>query len=88
MNKYTIIAITEWEEDTYEEMADSGHISDGDIMRKKLGEFVDKIDNDNWPGLPFTCEADNEDDAVAEYNRQCCDGDYYKAAEAEFEEVD
>ena len=85
MSKYTITAITEWEEDAYEEMADSGHISDGDIMRLKLDEYERKVERDEWPGLPFTCDADDAEDAVEKYNRRCCGGDYYKAVEAEFE---
>lgn len=84
--KYIICAITDWEKDEYAMMGDSGHISDGDIKRKELEEYEQKVENNEWPGLPFKCEADSEEDAVDQYNEACCGGDYYKATEAEFEE--
>lgn len=84
--KFTIAEITDWEEDACEEMGDSGHMSDGDIMRLKLEEYERKVEGNEWPGLPFTCEADSEEEAIEKYNERHCDGDYYKASGAEFEE--
>lgn len=84
--KYKILEITDWEKDVTEEMADSGHMSDGDIMRLELEEYERKIENSEWPGLPFVCEAENEADAIDKYNEKFCDGDYYKATGADFDE--
>jgi hypothetical protein len=83
--KYKILEITDWEKDVTEEMADSGHISDGDIMRLELEEYEKKIENGEWPGLPFVCEAKSESDAIDKYNEKFCDGDYYRATDADFD---
>lgn len=83
--KVTIIAITNWERDEYEIVASSGHMSDGDIMRLELEEYETKVENENWPGIPFRCEAVNAEDAIDQYNQANCRFDYYKATEAEFE---
>lgn len=83
--KYKILEITDWEEDVTEEMADSGHISDGDIMRLKLEEYEEKIENGEWPGLPFECESESEEEAIDMYNEEFCAGDYYKAIGADFD---
>ena len=81
---FKIVEINDWEEDVTEEMADSGHISDGDIMRLKLEEYEKKVEKGEWPGLPFVCEAESEEEAVDKYNATHCEYDYYKATEAEF----
>lgn len=86
MSKYTITAITDWWEDTAAEMGDASHVGDGDVMRLKLDEYERKVEENEWPGLPFTCEAESEDEAIEKYNNKHCDYDYYKAVEAEFEE--
>lgn len=83
--KYKILEITDWEEDVTEEMADSGHISDGDIMRLKLEEYEKKIEAEEWPGLPFECEAESEEEAIYKYNEKFCAVDYYKAIGADFD---
>ena len=49
-------------------------------------EYERKVEENEWPGLPFTCEAESEDEAIEKYNNKHCDYDYYKAVEAEFEE--
>ena len=86
--KYTITEIVDWEKDTREMDADYGHMSEGDIMRRELNEYEEKIENGKWPGLPFECEAEDEDEALEKYNDECCGGDYYKATEAEFADPD
>lgn len=86
--KYRINAITEWELDEYEMHADSGSLPDGRIARLQADEYEDKIEGGNWPGLPFECDADDEEEAVELYNDECCRGDYYKATEADIEELE
>lgn len=82
----TITEITGWLEDTAAEMGDASHMSDGDVMRLKLKEYERKVEGNEWPGLPFTCEAESEDEAIEKYNEEHCGSDYYKAVDAEFEE--
>lgn len=84
--KFTITEITEWDEDFHMEAGDACHMSDGDIMRLKLSEYERKIENHDWPGLPFTCEADSREDAIDKYNQKNCDRDYYLASDADFED--
>lgn len=84
--KFKITHIYGWEEDVHAEMGDCGHMSDGDIMRLKLEEYEKKVEQCEWPGLPFVCEAESEDEAIDKYNEANCELDYYKATEAEFED--
>lgn len=86
--KLIIVEITGWWEDTAAEMGDASHVGDGDVMRLKLEEYERKVEGGEWPGLPFTCEAGSEDEAVEKYNEEHCGSDYYKAVSAEFEEGD
>ena len=84
--KMTITEITGWWEDTAAEMGDASHVGDGDVMRLKLEEYERKVERGEWPGLPFTCEAEDEDEAIEKYNAEHCESDYYKAEAAEFVE--
>jgi len=84
--KMTITEITGWTEDVQAEMGDASHMGDGDVMRLKLEEYEKKVEGNEWPGLPFTCEAESEDEAIEKYNEEHCGSDYYKAESAEFEE--
>lgn len=84
MKKWTILAITDWCEDRQMEAGDACHMSEGDLMRLKLGEYERKVENRDWPGLPFTCEAESEDEAIEKYNDKFCYYDYYKAVDADF----
>lgn len=86
--KMTIIEITDWCEDTNMEAGDACHMSEGDVMRLKLEEYERKIEGGKWPGLPFTCTAEDADSAIQKYNDKFCDYDYYKAVDAEFAEDD
>ena len=85
LKKFKITSIYGWEEDRHMEDGDACHCSEGDVMRKRLHEYEEKVENDNWPGLPFECMAEDEDDAIRQYNDKYCDYDYFKATEAEFE---
>lgn len=82
---FAITKITEWYEDRHQEAGDACHMSEGDLMRGKLREYEEKIEGGIWPQLPYTCEAETEDDAIAIYNNKVCDAHYYKASNAEFE---
>ena len=86
--KFKIIEINDWTEDVQAEMGDSSHMSDGDIMRLKLEEYEEKVEQGKWPGLPFVCEAESEEEAVDKYNAAHCEYDYYKATEAGFEDLE
>ena len=84
--RWTILSITDWYEDLYLEAGDSSHMSKGDVMRVKLDEYEKKIEHNNWPGLPFTCTAEDADDAIQKYNDKFCEYDYYKAVNADFDD--
>ena len=86
MEKFTITEISEWELDTRTEQEYYGHVSCGDMMRQKLDEYEQKVELGEWPGLPFSCMASSKEEAIDKYNDTHCDGDYYKAVDAEFEE--
>lgn len=86
MKKFTITEISEWELDTRTEQGYYGHVSYGDMMRQKLSEYEQKVELGEWPGLPFSCMAYSKEEAIGKYNDTHCDGDYYKAVDAEFEE--
>ena len=84
---FRINEITQLEEDSRAMRGDVGHISDRDIQRWLEEERVKKIDNNECAGLPFICEAENEEEALEKYNEKYCEFDYLKATEAECEEV-
>lgn len=84
--KFKIIEIIDWTEDTHMELGDSCHMSEGDVLRHKLNEYEKKVENNEWPGLPFVCDAESEEEAVDKYNEVHCEYDYYKATEAGFED--
>ena len=86
MKKFTITEISEWELDSRTEQGYYGHVSCGDIMRQKLDEYEQKVERGEWPGLPFACMAYSKEEAIGKYNDTHCNGDYYKAVDAEFEE--
>jgi hypothetical protein len=39
-------------------------------------------------GLPFVCDASNEDEALEKYNAAYCEYDYMKASRCDWEKVD
>ena len=83
--KMKIIAIEDWELDEQEIAGDSSRMPDHEIDELKVDEYNRKIENGEWPDLPFECDAEDEEDAIEQYNSKCCRGDYYKATEAVFE---
>jgi len=83
--KMKIIEIDDWDLDEQEMAGDSSRMSDHEIDELKVDEYNRKIEGGEWPGLPFECDAEDEDEAIELYNARCCRGDYYKAASAVFE---
>ena len=56
-----------------------------DVQKLLEDEKVKKIDNGKAEGLPFVCEAENEEEALEKYNAEYCALDYLKATECEGE---
>ena len=86
MRKFTIVDIVDWEKDEWAMCGDEGHISKSEILELLAEETRTKIEDNEWPGLPFTCEAANKDHALEKYKRKFCEYDYIQPTEAEFEE--
>jgi len=84
--RYKIIEISSWVEDLHMEDGDACHMSEGDLMRRKLHEYEEKIENGKWPGLPFVCNAKNEEEAIEKYNAAHCKHDYYLADDVVMED--
>ena len=82
--KYTIIEVTDWVEDDALMAGDASHEGDRAVQSLLEEERVRKIDHGKADGLPFTCEAESEEEAIDKYNEQICDGDYLKAEAVEF----
>lgn len=86
--KITILKITNYEQNTSEMEYDEPHIGKNQVMRNFKEEVERKVENNEWEGLPFTCEADDIDEALDLYNNQFCKSEYLYATEAEYEEED
>ena len=88
MSKYfRINEITDWEEDYHKMEGDASHEGCREVQTLLEEERVKKIDNGEWEGLPFICEAENEIVALEKYNEKFCKNDYIKAVVADCEEV-
>lgn len=85
MAKFTITDITEWTRDDHEMAGDSCHMPESDVYYRLAAEMRKKVEEDEWPGLPFTCEAEDEDEALEKYRRKFCDGDYITPCDADIE---
>lgn len=88
MKKFTIVEITDWEKDSHMMAGDSCHMPESDILLRYANEYKEKVEEGKWPNLPFTCEAEDEDEALDKYNETCGRFDYIRAIDAEFEEED
>lgn len=82
--KYTITEVTDWVEDHAKIAGDASHEGDRAVDVLLEGERARKLDFGEAEGLPFTCEAESEEEAIDKYNEQICDGDYLKAEAVEF----
>jgi len=70
--KFTINDILEWEEDKAAAASIYSHEGEREYQRCLEAERVAKLDNKWTEGLPFTCEATDEDDAIEQYNEKYC----------------
>jgi len=70
--KITITEILESSEN--EDTAASIYSHEGmrEYQRCLEAERVEKIDEGRWPGLPFTCTAEDVDEAIEKYNEKFC----------------
>ena len=85
--KIKIIEIIEWEEDSRLIAGDASRNGDRAVERLVEEEKIKKIDNGIAEGLPFICDAEDEDDALEQYNNAICEYDYLKASACEFEKI-
>ena len=70
--KITITEILEWDEDQATAASIYSHEGEREYQRCLEAERVAKLDNEWTKGLPFTCEAENEDDAIEQYIEKYC----------------
>ena len=82
--KFIITEVLDWELDEHEMAGDSSRMPDHEIDELKVDEYNRKIEEGDWPDLPYECDAEDEEDAIEQYNSDCCRGDYYKATEVVF----
>jgi hypothetical protein len=66
---------------------DASHEGDRAVQRLLEAERDKKIDEGNWDGLPFVCEAEDIEEAIEKYNDAHCEYDYIKATDCDWEEV-
>lgn len=83
--KITITDITDHWKDEQMMDGDASHEGWGAVNTLYAEEYERKVENNEWEGLPFTCEADTIDEAIDQYNETVCGCDYIKAAEADYE---
>ena len=87
MAKFTVVEITDWWRDDHEMAGDGCHMPESDILYRLAKETEEKVEDGKWPGLPFTCEAEDEEEALEKYRLKFCDGDYIIPIDADIEKV-
>lgn len=86
--KIKITEITEWEKDERLMEGDASHEGDTSVQ-ELVGEEEEEKQYGEWTkGLPFVCEAEDEEEALQKYNDEICEYDYLKAVGCEWEEVE
>ena len=85
--KIKITDIIEWTEDIALTAGDASHNGNRAVQHLLEEERMQKIDNNKALGLPFICDAENEDDALEKYNNAHCKYDYLKAIECDWERI-
>jgi hypothetical protein len=86
--KIKITDITEWSEDTALVAGDASHNGYDDVSSLLEEEIAKKVKSDELAkGLPFVCDASNEDEALEKYNAAYCEYDYMKASKCDWEEM-
>lgn len=85
---YQITDILEWDICRSEIAADCSHTGENySIALGEAEEMCAELRMNGGEGLPFVCEAEDEEDALAQYNEQFYCGEYVQAAKAEIEEL-
>lgn len=88
MAKFKIVEITEWWKDERLIEGDASH-EGWRAVTELVEEEEDEKQNGEWTkGLPFVCEAEDEEEAIQKYNDEICEYDYLKAIGCEWEEVE
>lgn len=86
--KIKIIDIIEWSEDTALVMGDASHNGYDNVNSLLEEEIAKKVKScELAKGLPFVCEANDEDEALEKYNAAYCEYDYMKASRCDWEEM-
>ena len=83
--KITITDITDWEKDYAKIAGDMSHEGDAPVEGLVAEEMEKKVENNDWTGLPFICEANNIDEAINIYNSTCNEFGYIRALNADYE---
>ena len=83
--KITITNIIDHREDEHQMDGDASHEGWASVNELYAAEDRRKVKNNEWDGLPFTCEADTIDQAIDKYNEAVCEYDYIKAVDADYE---
>ena len=86
--KITITGITDHCKDEQIMDGDASHEGWASVNELYAAEYRHKVENNEWEGLPFTCEAATVADAIDRYNDKFCEYDYIKAAGADSETED
>lgn len=88
MKHYKITDITEWDVDRAMIEGDSSHTGENyNILLGEAEEKVEKLKEQGGAGLPFVCEAEDEDEALDKYNEAHYRDEYVKAAVADITEL-
>lgn len=85
---FKILDITEWDICRSEIAADCAH--NGENYNIALGEAEERLtwlEMEGGDGLPYVCEAEDIDEAIAKYNENFQCGEYVQAVKADFEEI-
>lgn len=88
MSKFKITEILEWDICRSEIEGDCSHT--GENYNIELGhaeEMRDELKESGGAGLPFVCEAEDADEALAKYNEEHYCGEYVQAVKADIVEL-
>ena len=88
MARFRIYGITDWEKDEHMMEGDMSHMPEHDVLRLYADEYEKKVENDDWPNIPFECEAKDEDEALEKYQSEVCEYDYIIPTGADIERID
>lgn len=90
--KVRITAITSWFEDECLVAGDASHEGDSSVRQLLAEEYRKKVDEGQWPGIPFECEVKGDlesecpGEALEQYNAKH-PYDYLVADGCDWEEI-